>query len=208
MSQNKLILSIESGIGGGSLALFNAGKLIGSRSGTAGVSRSEDLLSGIAVFLEDHEIKSDELDIIAIANDCGSRTGLRIGISTVMGLSSAIGCEITGISLLNAMADHAIGEQNFVCAAASTDRHVYFKFFDPNTTPENEKPQVADLDGFRDQLTRTRPKLGIFNQFLDSRFDYPDMTVKNVGEKLAEVVGNSLISRSADVVSRDILQFI
>jgi len=103
---SKFVLAIESAVGGGgSIALVADGKAEFSRTGTAGVSKAEDLLPEIDILLKEASVGFGDIDLIAVSVGPGSFTGLRIGLSTAMGLSDATGIEAVGVSSLAAMAD-------------------------------------------------------------------------------------------------------
>lgn len=97
-------LAVESAIGGGSIALVANGKAAFAREGTAGVSKAEDLLPKIDILLKEASVGFGDIGLIAVSAGPGSFTGLRIGISTAMGLSDATGIEAVGISALKAAA--------------------------------------------------------------------------------------------------------
>lgn len=101
---SKFVLAIESAVGGGSIALSADGKTEFAREGAAGVSKAEDLLPKIDDLLEDAAIGFGDIRLIAVSAGPGSFTGLRIGISTAMGLSDATGIEAVGVSALAATA--------------------------------------------------------------------------------------------------------
>ncbi len=101
------ILAIESAIAGGSIAIIVDGKIIASWSGDTGVSKAEDLLPTIAGLLKDQELQLKDLKLIVVSVGPGSFTGIRIGISTAMGLSDSTGIETVGISSLAAIAKNS-----------------------------------------------------------------------------------------------------
>src|SRR5690606_21008395 len=102
---SKFVLAIESAVGGGgSIALVADGKAEFSRTGTAGVSKAEDLLPEIDILMKEASVGFGDIGLIAVSVGPGSFTGLRIGISTAMGLSDATGIEAVGVSSLQAVA--------------------------------------------------------------------------------------------------------
>lgn len=108
-------LVIESVVDAGSIAFFEGGRCIAaSRPGTQ-VSRSEDLLPEISRSFLQIGKNIRELDEIIVAIGPGSYTGIRIGIATGRGLSDAIGCRFSGVSILSAIAAEFGGQdQNVV----------------------------------------------------------------------------------------------
>ncbi|MBL8125647.1 MAG: tRNA (adenosine(37)-N6)-threonylcarbamoyltransferase complex dimerization subunit type 1 TsaB [Pyrinomonadaceae bacterium] len=104
-NKNGTILAIESGIRGGSLAVISGEEVIGEVSGDNSVSRAEDLLAKIDEIINSTVGSKHEIDSIAVSAGPGSFTGLRIGLATAMGLSSALGIRYSGIPLLRSMAE-------------------------------------------------------------------------------------------------------
>ena len=111
-----LLLSIESAIRGGGVCLQDGGKVLASVHGEGGVSRAEDLLANIDAVLVAADRAVSSIEHIAVSTGPGSFTGIRIGVATALGLKAASGCEVVGISLLEAIAA-AVGEAGKVIAA-------------------------------------------------------------------------------------------
>lgn len=105
---NQTILAIESAISGGSIALLEGSTVTAEMAGNADVSRAEDILPNIDHLLAESHTHKSEIDAIAVSLGPGSYTGLRIGLSTVMGLTRGLGIEHIGIDLLQAI-DSAFG---------------------------------------------------------------------------------------------------
>jgi tRNA threonylcarbamoyl adenosine modification protein YeaZ len=98
-----MILAIESAISGGSIAILDDGSVIASFTGQTGVSRAEDLLPNLDALLRANNISKNDIDRVAISVGPGSFTGLRIGISTVLGLKASLGVECVGVELFSAI---------------------------------------------------------------------------------------------------------
>lgn len=96
-------LAIESAIQGGSISLLQGEKEIANWVGESSVSRAEDLLPVIQKLLEAHKVATNEIDLIAVSTGPGSYTGIRIGLSTALGLKNALNVRCKGISALEAM---------------------------------------------------------------------------------------------------------
>lgn len=103
----EIVLAIESGVAGGSVALVSGGDVLGKWSGAEEASRSEELLPRIAEMLDQTGVKSSDLSRIAVSNGPGSYTGLRIGLATAMGLARALGVPCIGVSLLKAIGNYS-----------------------------------------------------------------------------------------------------
>jgi tRNA threonylcarbamoyl adenosine modification protein YeaZ len=103
MNRNKVLVAIESAISGGSIAIFSNHELLASFAGESGVSRAEDLLPNLDTLLRDNGVTKGEIEKIAVSVGPGSFTGLRIGISSVLGLKAAFGIECVGVKLFAAI---------------------------------------------------------------------------------------------------------
>lgn len=99
-----LILAIEAAVRGGSIALVQNSHEIAAWHGKEAVSRAEELLPNIADLLEQTKIRKKDVKLIAVSNGPGSYTGIRIGLSTALGLARALEIECVGVSLLPAIA--------------------------------------------------------------------------------------------------------
>lgn len=120
-----MILSIETSIKNGSLALLLENGEIDEWCGSGEVSRSVDLIVQIGEILRRNCSDKRELKKILVSRGPGSFTGLRVGISTAMGLSMALGCAVGGISILRAMAEFYKNQES-VLSLVSAGRGLFF----------------------------------------------------------------------------------
>lgn len=98
------ILAIEAAVGGGSVAILEDSHVLANWHSQDNISRSEELLFRISELLDRAKIGKADLTFIAVSNGPGSYTGIRIGLSTAMGLARSIGIPCRGISVLKAVA--------------------------------------------------------------------------------------------------------
>jgi tRNA threonylcarbamoyl adenosine modification protein YeaZ len=98
-----IILAIETAVLGGSLSLIRGDREIDHWIGSAGVSRSEDLLSSISDILGKNSIEKSGIASIAVSTGPGSYTGIRVGMATALGLGNALNISCKGIEVLRAM---------------------------------------------------------------------------------------------------------
>ena len=84
------ILAMETGIGGGSLSVFNEGKLVDFRIGNNHFGRTEFFSSSIAEILTENRLERSDLKQIVYSETPGSQTGLKIGASLAKGLGLAL----------------------------------------------------------------------------------------------------------------------
>ena len=98
------LLAIESAIGGGSISLFSESARIDGVVGATAVSRAEDLLPTLDQILIRNELHFADISQIVVSSGPGSFTGIRIGLSTAMGLAAASGIRLRRVSALTAIA--------------------------------------------------------------------------------------------------------
>lgn len=97
------ILAIDTATTSCSVALLNDRQLLAEAVYTAGKTHSRHLLSIIQGILDRCGMGPDQLDGIAVTRGPGTFTGLRIGISTVKGLATALAIPVVGVSSLAAL---------------------------------------------------------------------------------------------------------
>lgn len=98
-----IILSIETSTKVCSVAIHQAGELLGQMSLHLQKSHSSLLPSIIDQLIENCELTIEDLDAVAISEGPGSYTGLRIGTATAKGLSFSRGIPIIAINSLDTM---------------------------------------------------------------------------------------------------------
>ena len=189
------ILAIESAVGGGSVALLRKDRPVVLRAEGNDSSRAEKLVSVIADVLNEAELGSSDLDLIAVSTGPGSYSGIRIGISTGIGLSNALSIPCDGVSVLEAMA-FASGVSGPVLVAIPVGKNdAAWQRFEadgsglPNPTTE---PELLPLSLMAGEM-RSQPPLVILahSDLLDRISNQvPSGTqILNAGTGLAESVG-------------------
>lgn len=125
-----LILAFESSAKAASVALVRDGALISQYSQCTALTHSRTLLPMAEDMLKNAELKVSDVDLIAVAHGPGSFTGIRIGVSTVKGLSWAADKPCVGVSTLEAMAWHGLAAGGYVCPVMDARRaQVYNAIF-------------------------------------------------------------------------------
>lgn len=125
-----LTLAFESSAKAASVALVRDGKLISQYSQCSGLTHSRTLLPMAEDMLKNAELSLDKVDLFAVAQGPGSFTGIRIGVSTVKGLSWAAEKPCVGVSTLEAMAWHGLAAGGYVCPVMDARRsQVYNALF-------------------------------------------------------------------------------
>lgn len=98
------LLAIETSTTLGGVAILNDDRLIVESRINVKVTHSERLMSEIDHSLKQAGMKIDDIDVFGISIGPGSFTGLRIGLSTIKGLSYATGRKIVSVPTLEAFA--------------------------------------------------------------------------------------------------------
>jgi tRNA threonylcarbamoyladenosine biosynthesis protein TsaB len=95
-----------------------------------GGTHTKQILAAIDAALSLGESSLAQIDAFAVTRGPGSFTGLRIGISTVKGLTLATGKPIIGISSLEVLAHQAGGDAARVCAMIDARRNeIYWRIY-------------------------------------------------------------------------------
>lgn len=125
-----LILAFESSAKAASAALCEDGRLLGQAVLCCGLTHSRTLLPIAEDLLKNTGTALTDVDCFAVAQGPGSFTGIRIGVSTVKGLSWAADKPCTGVSTLAAMAWNGVSAGGLVCAVMDARRNeVYNALF-------------------------------------------------------------------------------
>ena len=133
MSNEPLILSIETATLAGAVAVSKGAEIIGSLEGDNSSSHSNTLLREIDTVLRRANHTLTEIDFFAVATGPGSFTGLRIGIATIKGLAFTLERPCVAIPTLEAIA-HSAGECARVVAALPAGRgEVFVQMFSVST---------------------------------------------------------------------------
>lgn len=188
MSSSKihsLTLCLETGIAGGSVALFSGNGFVAGDIGEGSTSRSEDLLSAVEALLSEANTTASDIGRIAVSLGPGSFTGLRIGIATALGLSRAIGCEIVGIPLLPAMLSLSeIEGRAAVIPIGRADRAFLFE--------HEESPAIVDAERLTETLSNAKAVIGP----IELLPELAGVSIKRIdtGRNLAFIIGESVNS--------------
>ena len=126
-----LTLAFESSAKAASVALLRDGSLISQYSQCSGLTHSRTLLPMAEDLLKNAELKLSDVDLFAVAHGPVSFTGIRIGVSTVKGLSWACDKPCVGVSTLESMAWHGLAAGGLICPVMDARRQqVYNALFE------------------------------------------------------------------------------
>lgn len=120
---SEVILSIEAGVLGGSVSIKADGGVFSYSGDTDSSPKAELLLPRIDELLRQAAVSARDIKQIVVSAGPGSFTGIRIGISTALGLANAVGASVKQILLLPAMALAA--EEGVVCASVPVGRGMF-----------------------------------------------------------------------------------
>lgn len=132
MINEQIVLSIETGVRGGSLSLLKNNSEIDFWIGEGQTSKAEEILEQIARLLEKNNISKSRINSIAVSEGPGSQTGLRIGEALAHGLRKSIDCSLAKVPLLRAMAMNLGIPQRIVAAVSFGKNQIHWQSFYTN----------------------------------------------------------------------------
>ncbi len=144
MSEDPLILSLETATLGGSVWLGRGRLQLAARRGDPLVSQSSSLLADIDHCLQVAGVSVAEIDLFACASGPGSFTGLRIGIATLKALAATLDRPCVGIPTLRAVA-HSAGPSAATVALLPAGRgEVFAQLFSVSSVSREEIVKPVD----------------------------------------------------------------
>jgi tRNA threonylcarbamoyladenosine biosynthesis protein TsaB len=124
------VLGIDTCTSCGSVGLIDEAKIISEYTLNIPVTHSERLLRAIEFVLREAGCAIREIDGWAISLGPGSFTGVRIGVSTVKGLSFATQKPVAGVSSLDVLASQISPTAYLICPIIDArKREVYAAFY-------------------------------------------------------------------------------
>lgn len=113
---------------------LGAGHVLASVSLSGNVTHSRRLITAIDWLLTQNKVDWSMIDGIGIGMGPGSFTGLRIGMATAKGLSSASGKPLLGIATLDCLAAASWPSSQLICAVLDArKKEVYTAFYRSDT---------------------------------------------------------------------------
>lgn len=112
-----LILAIDASLPILSVALYDA-RLVGAVALEGRESRNEKLLPAVDWVLSESGLHREDLKMLATTRGPGSFTGVRVGLSTIQGLSFALGLPVLAMSTHEAAAEAWRGEDVLIYSDA------------------------------------------------------------------------------------------
>lgn len=195
------VLSIESAVMNGSVALIReeSGAVI-KREGPE-CSRAEKLLSTISSLLDEAVLTLRDIDFVAASRGPGSYSGIRIGLSTALGLANSVGVPCVGVSVLEAMACGSELKGSFIVAIPVGKNDVAWQVFDVDGVGNcivERSSELVSAASFIDELSRF-PNTMVFCQTdlitrIGDRMP-PTTALMDAGLGMAEFVGRLALRR-------------
>ena len=197
MSTRKpLALAIESAILGGSLSLFQDGNELDSRFGNSAFTRAEDLLPEIDLILKENGHHVSEVGLIAVSAGPGSFTGIRIGFSTALGLSTGLGAEMASESALRAMANQYRGHSQIVVAIPMGRETVCSQIFDTcDEIVEKSGPMTQPDEIFFSSVGSDPQSVYLLHQELFSKIGEVRPNALDFGQNIASAIAKVCVTR-------------
>lgn len=144
MTDQPLILAIETSTLSCSVALFRGDQLLGdTQAKEAQHVHGKQLLPMIDALLRSNSLGSKDLESVAVSSGPGSYTGLRIGVSTAKGIAHAHGLALMAFDSLHVQAFAAAATGNWDAVIAVMDARrdeVYTASF----VPQESQFEIAD----------------------------------------------------------------
>lgn len=114
MKNSPYQIAFETGIGGGSITLFERAKMLGYRVNNSSETKADFLIRNISGLLSDLKIRKEEIGNIYCSVSPGSQTALKVGIAAAKGLRSALDVTLTECDLFQSIT-------GFIKKSARTD---------------------------------------------------------------------------------------
>jgi len=154
------ILAIESAVGDGSISLFRGDSE--SSIERSGASRAEKIIIEIESLLREAAFAKNDLDLIAVSIGPGSYSGIRIGVSTALGLGHSLDVPVVGVSVLEALAS-GVDDEKVIAVVPIGRSDLAWQAF------------AADTNGAKRSMTE--PSLDPSNALSESLNDHPGLPI-------------------------------
>ena len=141
-------------MGAGSVAILRGGDVVAETDEHfAHASRAEEVLGVIRSLMEQTGVELGEIGSIAVSLGPGSYSGIRIGVSTAIGLKDGLGVECLGCSLLEAIASSASADRLVTAVPVGKNDVAWQQFENSNgTTRPLSPPTLVSAPEFCDAL--------------------------------------------------------
>ena len=183
------LLAIDASLGNGSLSYWDETGEVASRIGEPKRPLSKDLLTIIDDICRENGKTIDQIKTIAVSLGPGSYTGIRVGISTTLGIRLATGCKLVGVPTLNALS--VLAESALTGVALSVGGGEFIvQSFDGGTPCSG--PEIVNFDilkGMSGKIVVDRKTFNVI-QGLEPREDFSSR-ITIAGDNVARLIGVS-----------------
>ena len=195
-TEKPLTIAIESAILGGSLSLYQDGNELDSRFGDSAFTRAEELMPDIDLMLKENGHHVSEVGLVVVSAGPGSFTGIRIGFSTALGLSTGLGAEMASESALRAMANQYRGHSNLVVAIPMGRGTVCSQIFDTcDEIIEKSGPMTQPDEIFLSLVSSDPQSNYLLHQELFSKIGEARPNVFDFGQNIASAIAKVCMDR-------------
>jgi len=116
------IIGIDTSSEVATVALMNESKLIAEYTLNHKKSHSTNLMPMLDEMLKACEMKTSDIDLIAVCNGPGSFTGIRIGVATAKALSHVLNVPIVAVNSLEVLAFNSVSSYSYVMPIMDAQR--------------------------------------------------------------------------------------
>lgn len=159
--EQSLILSIETSGAACSVALSQAGKVVGMVTLDDSNRQSSMLVPAIESLFRQCSVKMSDCDAVAVSSGPGSYTGLRVGVSTAKGLCYGLGKPLIAVPTLEVLFAEAMsmeecaGADYFVPMLDARRMEVYQAVYDSSgNCIEEVSAKILDAGSYGDLLSK------------------------------------------------------
>ena len=123
------------------IAILKNDEVLASVNKNTGLTHSETLMPEIISLFDKAGLNASDIDYFVCSNGPGSFTGLRIGISAMIGLAHAVNKPMVEIGTLDGLYKNNKGKQNIICPIIDARREeVYATVFKGNEKILPDRP--------------------------------------------------------------------
>lgn len=193
------ILAIDTSSMSATCAIMDDDKLLVEYTLNHKLTHSQKIMPIINEALNSCGLKTEDIDIFAVAKGPGSFTGLRIGVSTINGLAQSVDKKVVGIPTLDALAFNLPYCEGIVVPIMDARRDRVFtgiyKWTNGNLhiIKEQDVLEVKELIKILDE----RPEKIVFVG--DGTYAYKDMLSESLGDRAIFSPRSANVARASSV---------
>ncbi len=126
MKKNEIIISVDTTVLDGSLAVWKNGQEVVSLNLDKTRPISANFVTDVSGVFEEKKLAIGDLKTILYTRGPGSYTGLRVGIASIQGLGRALNCDLKGFTLFEVLSYEMSGYTEFITAVRVCSGKVCF----------------------------------------------------------------------------------